>query len=63
MATDRPERQAKQLFGHWSARGDVTEQDGALTQRWADGQVFVLRPVEGALASDPGLGHVARRGP
>ena len=33
MATDRPERYAKQLAGHWSAKATVTE-DGDL-DRWA----------------------------
>ncbi len=47
-AGSRPEA-AKQLFSHWSARGPVTEQDGASVQRRADGQVIVLRPVDGAL--------------
>ena len=49
MATDRPERYAKQLTSHWSARGPVTEEDGATVQRWTSGQVIVLRPVEDAL--------------
>ena len=49
MSTDRPERFAKQLTGHWSGRGPVTEEDGALVQRWETGQVLVLRPVEDAL--------------
>jgi len=49
MATDRPERYAKQLLSHWSKRGDAVEEDGALVQRWATGQVIILRPVEGSL--------------
>ncbi len=49
MSTDRPERYAKQLTSHWSARGPVTEVDGALVQRWESGQVLVLRAVPGAL--------------
>lgn len=49
MDTDRPERYAKQLLSHWSKRGDVAQEDGALVQRWATGQEIVLRPVEGAL--------------
>ncbi len=49
MSTDRPERYAKQLTSHWSARGPVTEEDGALVQRWESGQVLVLRAVPGAL--------------
>jgi uncharacterized protein len=49
MATERPERYAKQLVGHWSKRGPVSEEDGAVVQRWETGQVLVLRPVAGAL--------------
>ena len=44
MATDRPERYAKQLVSHWAKRGPVTEEDGATVQRWETGQVIVLRP-------------------
>lgn len=50
MATDRPERYAKQLTSHWAARGPVTEEDGALVQRWEGGQVIVLRPAGDHLA-------------
>lgn len=49
MATDRPERYAKQLVSHWSKRGEAVEEGGALVQRWATGQVIVLRSVAGAL--------------
>jgi hypothetical protein len=49
MATDRPERYAKQLLSHWSKRGETVEEDGALVQRWATGQVIVLRAAEGSL--------------
>ena len=49
MATDRPERYAKQLVSHWSKRGPVTTEDGATVQRWETGQVIVLRPVDDAL--------------
>lgn len=49
MHTDRPERYAKQLASHWSARGPVTEEDGATVMRWETGQVIVMRPVDGAL--------------
>ena len=49
MTTDRPERYARQLTSHWSARGPVTEEDGALVQRWETGQVLVFRPADGAL--------------
>jgi uncharacterized protein len=49
MATERPERYARQLVSHWSKRGPVSEEDGAVVQRWETGQVLVLRPVEGLL--------------
>ncbi|MBB6628249.1 DUF2218 domain-containing protein [Nocardioides sp. KIGAM211] len=49
MATDRPERYAKQLVSHWSKRGPVSEEDGATVQRWDTGQVLVLRPHDGSL--------------
>ena len=49
MATTRPERYAKQLFSHWAARGPVSEEAGALVQRWEDGQVIRLRPAEDVL--------------
>lgn len=65
MATDRPDRYAKQLLSHWSARGEVTEEGGTSVQRWADGQVIRLTPVEGALlveVSVPGDGDAERFG-
>ncbi len=49
MATDRPERYAKQLVGHWAKRGPVTTEDGATVQRWDTGQVIELRPGDGVL--------------
>ncbi|MCW2792183.1 MAG: hypothetical protein JWO76_1281 [Nocardioides sp.] len=49
MATDRPERYAKQLVSHWSKRGPVTEEDGTTVQRWETGQVIRLTPTEGVL--------------
>jgi hypothetical protein len=49
MATDRPERYAKQLVSHWSKRGPAVEEGGATVQRWETGQVLVLRPGDGAL--------------
>jgi uncharacterized protein len=49
MATDRPERYAKQLVSHWSERGPVSTEAGATIQRWNTGQVLVLRPTDGAL--------------
>jgi len=38
MATDRPERYAKQLASHWAKRGPASEEDGATVLRWEDGQ-------------------------
>jgi hypothetical protein len=49
MATERPERYAKQLASHWAKRGPATEEDGATVLRWETGQVIVLRPAEGTL--------------
>ncbi len=63
MPTDRPERYAKQLTSHWSARGPVTEADGALVQHWETGQVLVLRPAGDRLeveVSAPDDADVAR---
>ena len=50
MATDRPERYAKQLASHWAKRGPVTEEDGATVLRWEDGQVISMLPQDGTLA-------------
>ena len=49
MATDRPERYARQLASHWAKRGPVSEEDGATVLRWVTGQVITLRPLEGRL--------------
>jgi len=49
MATDRPERYAKQLVSHWAKRGPVTEEDGVTVQRWETGQVLRLTPTDGVL--------------
>ena len=61
MATDRPERYAKQLASHWAKRGPATEEDGATVLRWEDGQVISMLPQDGTLAVR-GLGP-RRRGP
>jgi len=50
MATDRPERYAKQLAGHWAKRGPASEEDGATVLRWEGGQVITMRPQDGTLA-------------
>ncbi len=63
MATDRPDRYAKQLASHWAKRGPAGEEDGATVMRWETGQVIVLRPVDGALeveVSVPDDGDVDR---
>ncbi len=52
MATDRPERYAKQLAGHWARKGSAAEEDGATVIRFDTGQVVELR-------SESGLLHVA----
>lgn len=49
MATDRPERYAKQLFSHWSERGEQTEEGATSVMVWPDGQVIRLTPADGAL--------------
>jgi hypothetical protein len=49
MATDRPERYAKQLASHWARRGTVGEEDGGTVIRFEDGQTVVLRPEPGVL--------------
>jgi hypothetical protein len=49
MATERPERYAKQLASHWATRGPATPEPDATVLRWETGQVIVLRPVEGVL--------------
>jgi len=50
MATDRPERYAKQLASHWAKRGPATEEDGATVLRWEGGQVISMLPQDGTLA-------------
>lgn len=53
MATDRPERYAKQLAGHWSAKASVSEGEGddagSVTLVMGGGQRVVLRPAPGEL--------------
>ena len=55
VATDRPERYAKQLISHWAARGPSTDQGGTTVQRWETGQVIILRPTEGVLEIEVGV--------
>ena len=43
MATDRPERYAKQLAGHWARKGSSGVEGGATVIRFDTGQVVVLR--------------------
>lgn len=49
MATERPERYAKQLAGHWARKGSAGEEDGQTVIRFDTGQVVVLRTEPGAL--------------
>jgi hypothetical protein len=49
MPTDRPERYAKQLAGHWARRGEVVEHGGATTLTFDTGQLVVMHPVEDRL--------------
>jgi hypothetical protein len=49
MATERPERYAKQLASHWANRGPVSEEDGATVMRWETGQVITMRGGDGVL--------------
>jgi hypothetical protein len=50
MATERPERYAKQLFSHWARRGEQTDEGGASTFRFTEsGNAVTLRPQEGLL--------------
>ena len=49
MTTERPERYAKQLAGHWARKGCAGEEDGATVIRFDTGQVVVLRPEPGVL--------------
>jgi len=49
MATDRPERYAKQLAGHWARKGSAYREDGATVIRFETGQVVRMRPDAGEL--------------
>ena len=49
MTTDRPERYAKQLAGHWARKGSAGEEDGATVIRFETGQVVVMRAEPGVL--------------
>ena len=49
MATDRPERYAKQLGSHWAAKAEVSEDDGETRIEMSAGQVALLRPAAGTL--------------
>ncbi len=49
MPTDRPERYAKQLAGHWARKGSAGEEDGATVIRFDTGQVVELRTGPGLL--------------
>ena len=49
MATDRPERYAKQLASHWSEKATVTEDAGTTTLVMGNGNTVALRPSDGTL--------------
>jgi hypothetical protein len=49
MATERPERYAKQLAGHWAGKGSSGEEDGATVIRFETGQVVRMWPDAGTL--------------
>ncbi len=49
MKTDRPERYAKQLAGHWARKGSAGEEDGVTVIRFETGQVVALRAEPGLL--------------
>ena len=52
MATDRPERYAKQLAGHWARKGSAGDEDGATVIRFDTGQLVVLRTGPDVLLID-----------
>ena len=52
MATDRPERYAKQLASHWSEKATGSEDSGTTTLVMGNGSTAALRPVDGALEVD-----------
>jgi beta-glucosidase len=49
MATERPERYAKQLAAHWARKGSAGEEDGATVIRFETGQVVKMWPDGGLL--------------
>lgn len=49
MATERPERYAKQLADHWARKGSAGDEDGATVIRFDTGQVVRMRPESGQL--------------
>lgn len=49
MITDRPERYAKQLAGHWARKGSAGEEEGVTVIRFDTGQVVALHAEHGLL--------------
>ena len=49
MTTERPERYAKQLAGHWARKGSAGEEDGATVIRFDTGQIVRMWPDAGLL--------------
>lgn len=61
--TDRPERYAKQLAGHWADKGTITETADGIRFEMRRGGIAVLRPQPGALrveAETPEFGQVVK---
>lgn len=63
MPTDRAERYAKQLAGHWARKGSAGKEDGATVIRFDSGQVVAMRAQPESLSIEvtvPGGGDVDR---
>lgn len=63
MATDRPQRYAKQLAGHWSEKATVAVDRDSTTLVMEGGQTVILRAAQGCLeieASVPEGGDLER---
>ena len=63
MPTERPERYARQLAGHWARKTEQETVDGTTVLRFDGGNVVSLRPEPGALhveVSVPDGGDVER---
>lgn len=56
MPTDRPERYAKQLAGHWAAKGTVTTEGETTIIAMDSGSVVRMTPRAGALDLEISVG-------